>query len=302
MKLNNIYVAAGTASLDLTNGKAIAAFPVRKGEDRSFFLLESGKIAVVKGSRVNGIGVKRFVQEAGFVLADKTDVRALKLADYLDCREGAAWVSEVSQLRAAELQKLWAGKTCAFVPFDEDKAVRLVNVQAPRSSRLTRFDMETGFTSGCVETEYQPGSPFCSELGFGEGWLVGPGEDPSTYPRNTAYGGIVERAVYVIDNIGIATLEKQHLTMLGEAAPEDAPNLRGELNLRLANSDDVVQVGIDAGDELVVNYIREGSVVYSRSGLTQPRLGEVIGDIAAVIIRVRELDELAVAKCRKKAA
>lgn len=302
MKLNNIYVAPEGAELALSSGKAIAAFPVRKGEDRSFFLMESGKIAVVKGSRVNGVGVKRFVQEAGFVLADKTDVRALKLADYLDVREGTEWVSSVTQLRSAELQKLWAGTTCTYVPFDANKPVRQVTVTAPRGSRLTRFDLEDGFTSGCVETEYQPGSPYCSDLGFGDGWLVGPGEDPTDYPRNTEYGGLVERAAFVIDNVGIATLEKQHLTMAGDGAVEGAVHLRGELNLRLANSDDVVQVGIDGGDMLVVNYIRENSVVYSRMGITHPRLGEVIGDITAVIIRMRELDELTTVKSRKKAA
>jgi hypothetical protein len=303
MKLNNIYVATESASIDLTGGTAVAAFPARKGDDRSFFLLASGKIVFVKGSRINGIGVKRFVQEAGFVLAEKTDVRALKLADYLDVREGTNWVSDVSRLRAAELQKLWAGQACSFVPFDADQAIRTVTVEAPRGSMITRFDMETGFTSGCVQTVYQPGSPFCSELAFCAGWLVGPGEDPSVYPRNTEYGGVVERAAFVIDNVGIAVLEdKQHLSMVGDAAPDDAPFVRGELNLRLANSDDVVQVGIAGGDELVVNYIREGAVVYSRTGITQPRLGEVVGDIAAVIIRVRELDEATALKSRKKAA
>jgi hypothetical protein len=116
--------------------------------------------------------------------------------------------------------------------------------------------------------------------------------------RGTEYGGLVEQAVYTICNVGIAELETPNLAMNYEADEQD-PFPRGSMTMRLPNDDQII-VGIDAVDELVVQYMTDGNIIYSRTGMIEPRLGEVIGCIAAVIIRVNEMS--AATSSKRKAA
>src|SRR5690606_27089077 len=85
-----------------------------------------------------------------------------------------------------------------------------------------------------------------------EGWIAGPGVDPASLPRPTEYGGPVEMATYIIGNSGLGQLEGHpHLELREE---ETDPNFaRGRLAIRL-KSGDVLHVGVDAMDELVVQY------------------------------------------------
>ncbi len=82
-------------------------------------------------------------------------------------------------------------------------------------------------------------------------------------------------------------------------ADEQDPFPRGSMTMRLPNDDQII-VGIDAVDELVVQYMTDGNIIYSRTGMIEPRLGEVIGCIAAVIIRVNEMS--AATSSKRKAA
>jgi hypothetical protein len=300
MKLSNIYVGLNGATIGLSSGKAIAAYPARKGDDRSHFLMESGKLVQVKGSRINGIGIARYLKEHGFGLAQPDDLNAQRVADLLDVLEGTKLVETASRTKAAELQRLFGGQECTFVPFDESRAITSIKVDAPNGIQHLLFDLETGFGSGGVDIEYVPSSDLGSTIALSSGWIVGPEGDAASMPRNTEYGGTVERAVYIICQCGLGTLVgAQHLEM-DENAPVDTPFPRGMLQFAV-ESGDLVQVGIDGGDELGVVYQRNGQILYSRSGMTYPRLGEVIGCIAAVLVRVAELDAVPVKKAERKA-
>jgi len=303
MKANNIYVATNNTGWKLSAGTGVAVYPAKKGDDRSYVLLESGRIGTIKGSRIDGIGVARYVQEKlGFALAVPGDEAASKLADYLDIEEGRKLVEEASIQRARELQAKLGGQSCKFVPFDATKPVVDVEVELPRSSTTFATDMVNGFTSGVVTTVYDRATTWGSTLQLNKGWFAASDEEAASLPRNTEYGGPVEEAAYIICNCGLGKLVGNlHLEMVDEDAPVDTPYPRGALDIELTNGDRVL-VGISAGDELEVIYSRAGVLLYSRSGLVQGfRQGEVIGSIAAVIVRVAELDAAATKKAKKRA-
>jgi len=301
MKASNIYVGINGATIALTGGKAVAAFPARKGEAQSYFLMESGKLVVVKGARINGVGVARFLKESGFEVALPGDSNAELVADSLDVREGTKLVETASRKKASELQRTFGGKACVFVPFDEDKPAVTVVVEERSGIEHVLFDLASGFSSGAVGIDYVPTSKLGSDIALSSGWVVGPDGDANSMPRNTEYGGTIELAVYVICNSGLGSLVGAKNLAMDVTAAEDAPFPRGLLEFVVANGD-LVQVGITGGDELGVVYRRGGEVLYSRSGLTKPRLGEVIGCIAAVMVRVAELDAAPVKKALKKAS
>ena len=301
MKQEQIYVGINGATLTLTKGKAVAVFPPRKGENGSYMLLESGQAVKVRGTRINGVGVPRYLKENGFALAEPGNVLAARLADLVDIQDGTDLVEAASQTRAAELQRQFAGQACTFVPFDESQTSVSVQVLEPRGSQTISFDLTAAFSSGTVGIAYVPGGRLGSELALSAGWLVGPDGDAGSVPRNTEYGGLVERAVYIICNCGLGTLVGARNLVADDESPVDAPYPRGLLEFALANGDRV-QVGSTGCDELEVVYRRAGDVLYSRSGMTNARLGDVIGNIAAVMVRVGEMDARPAKKAKNKAA
>lgn len=301
MKQEQIYVGINGATLSLTKGKAVAVLPPRKGETASHMLLESGQVVKVKGTRINGVGVPRYLKEHGFALAEPGNALAARLADLVDIQDGTDLVEAASQTRAAELQRQFAGQMCTFVPFDASRSSIAVQVQEPRGSQAISFDLLEAFSSGTVSIAYVPGSGLGSEIALSAGWLVGPDGDAGGMPRNTEYGGLVEQAVYVICNCGLGTLVGARNLVADDEAPVDAPYPRGMLEFAVTNGDRV-QVGSTGCDELEVVYRRAGDVLYSRSGMTNARLGEVIGDIAAVLVRVGVMDARPAKKAGKKAA
>lgn len=294
MKASKIYVGVNGATLSLTNGKGVAVYPAQKGDKESYILMDSGKKATLKGARINGVGVARFLSENGFALAEPGNPHAAILADMLDCHDGTKLVEEASQLKAAQLQKRFANQVCTFVPFASEKPMVQVTVTEPRGFTSVHFDLVTGFGSGAVQLEHSPGSGMF-DASICAGWLVGPDDDATVMPRVSEYGGIVEHAAYVICHSGLASLVGEANMHMDYDATVDAPFPRGVLELALENGDRI-QVGINAVDDLVVRYVRGGNVMYSRTGMTRPRLAEVIGDIAAVIIRARDLDATPVKK------
>jgi hypothetical protein len=297
MKARNIFVAVNGATLDFGNaGRGIAVYPLRKGEDCSHVLLDSGKVIRMKGSRINGVGVARYLSENGFELAQPGDKNAERLADEVDVLDSVKLVETAADDKADELQRLFAGKRCTFVPFDETKAAAQITVKAPDGFRTICADLVDGFSAGNVKIEYVTGSTLSSHVALSAGWLVGPQGDASALPRNKVYGGPLERAMYILCNSGMATLVSNQNLVLG--ADDAYP--RGMMEVVLKNGD-YLRLVIDA-DVPFVSYIREGEVLYTRSGLYGTRLRDAVGAIAAVLVRVAELDAQKVKKTRKKAA
>jgi hypothetical protein len=301
MKTNKIYVCVNGAALSFNSGaKGVAVYPAQKGDAKSHVLLSTGATTSFKEKRINGIGIARYLAENGFVLAQPGDACAEKLADAMDREEGLSLVGSASVEQAQALQAKYAGQVCTYVPFDADKPIRTETVKHRDGGVRWAADLQAGFNSGVVETEYVPGRG-TMDASLGEGWLVGPDQDASQLPRNTEYGGLIERAVFIICNSGLGTLTGEQNLEMNAAATEDATYPRGKLEIELTSGDRLV-VGSTGGDELGATYYRGGAALYERIGMTNPRLGDVLGDILAVLVRVKDMDETQTKKTRKKAA
>lgn len=305
MKMNKILVTTG-AGLTLSSGaKAIAVLPACKGQDKSFMLLENGNMATMRGQRLAGVGAARYFTERGFAPAQPGNPPAEKLADMVDCYEGTTLVEKHNQAMAETLARAFGGQKCTYVPFDEDKPIVSVTVEPYRGIISTAFDLGSGFAAGCLSVVYDRNSTGgMLDVKLNSGWLVGPENSAADMPRNTEYGGPVERAVFIICNSGIGRLLGAKNLGMDDDAPVDAQFPRGQLVIGLKNDDRIV-VGINAVDELVVQYIRDDAVLYSRSGfqgngLNALREGEVVGAIAAVLVRVQEMDATPVKSSRAK--
>ena len=306
MKTDKILVGVNGALLTLASGsQAYAVYPAGKGEDKSMLLLTDGKLATLKGSRIAGVGAARYFAENGFGPAKPGDAQVENFADMLDAREGTRLVEQSSNAFAQELARKFGEQDCTFVPFDADKPSVAVKVESPRGGFVTSFDLVNGFASGQVSVEYRPGPNSLMGANLSAGWLVGPEGSPESMPRSTEYGGTVEHAVFVLCNSGLGELVGAKNLVMDETAAVDALYPRGEMVIRLKNGD-LLTVGIDAVDELGVHYTRAGTVLYSRKGLQGNgrdalTLGSIIGSIAAVLVRVYEMDATPVKKVRASA-
>lgn len=301
MKTQEIYVGVNGATLPLSTSKGVAVFPACKGMNHSWVLTDAGKVAKIEGSRINGVGVPRFLKEHGFELAKPGDPLVAKLADVLDRKDGLKLVEDACAKKAQELQTRFGGQVCSFVPFDGSKPVELIELEQPRGYISVIFDLVSGFSAPAVSTVYKGGANGRMHVTLSEGWLVCPEGDATKLPRGTEYGGVVEQAVYILANAGLGSLLTPNLAM-DPGAPADAPYPRGSMKLSLVNGDELI-VGIDAVDELVVEYRRDNAAMYVRDeGMSGTRLGDVIGCIAAVLVRVAEIDAAPAAKVKRRAA
>lgn len=304
MKTSKIYVAGAAGPLKLGSGAvAVAVYPAQPGNAESYLLLGNGTMSRMPGARIAGVGVKRYLEDQGFALAEPGNELAESLADKLDIREGCTLVEQALAGRAQELQRRYGGQYCTVVPFDASKPSYSAEVEPYRGTTTTVLGLGNSFSSAMVSTKYESGFSYGANLSLVS--LVGPdGGDPETTPRCTEYGGLVEHAVFVICNSGLGTLVGAQNLVMPEDAPVDIEFARGEL-LMAFKSGDKLRVGIDAGDELHVQYIRNSQVLYSRQGLegqghrNAPVLGSAIGSIAAVLVRVAELDAVPVKVARK---
>lgn len=293
MKSSKVYVGG---TLTMSAGVGIAVFPIQKGGKFSVVLLESGKVVKMTGSRINGLGVPKYLESLGFSLAGPNDPRAEQLAEQLDLAEGLSLVQNASQVRAKQLQEVFAGMECTYVPFDGQDARKVV-VLEPQGFYTVMGDLANGISGGTV----QIAADICSDtIALHKGWLVGPNGEPDAMPKVSEYGELIERAVYTVCNSGLGTLVgTPNLMPPAEAnVPEDL-FARGGMKFACDNGG-IVMVGANAVDELVVAYFRQGNLLYTRSGVEACRLGDAVATIAAVLVRVGELD--AVAKKGKKAA
>lgn len=297
MKTSKIFVGINGAVLNMSSGsKAVAVYPAGKGDKESFLLMENGVIANMKGSRINGVGVARYLAENGFELAAPGNPAAERLADLLDVRDGLKLVEQQLSERARVIAKEWGGQACTYVPFNPEKSLQPVVVEPPQGYTTTIFDLVNGISAAEVQVKYNAEDRLCN-LGadLSKGWLVGPEGTPDAMPRGTEYGGLVERAIFVLCNSGLGNLVGPKNLEMDEDAPEDTLFARGYLEIALTNGDHLT-AGITGGDELKVQYNTNGNVlVYERDGMegqgrSGPTLGSVIGSIAAVLVRVQEMN------------
>lgn len=305
---NPIHIGINRATLALSNNQQVVAIrPAGKGEQQSYALTEAGKLISIKGQRIDGKGVTRFITERGFAPAKEGDAAAERLADKIAMREGVELVEKASRDRAKELQKSLSGLACTFVPFDTERPCEAIKVREDEQFSTTIFTFGTGFSPSAVKGDYLPAEGFnCLDANLGEGWIVGPGIDPATMPRNSEYGGLIERAVFILENSGIGQIVGATQLAMDENAPVDAPFPRGQMQLALAGSEDRLVIGIDAVDEVVVQYVRDDKVIFQRTGLdpngNSLNIGTAIGAIAAALVRVSDMDTQGTKATRNKKA
>lgn len=298
MKKSQILVLTqGATALTLQSGaKVQAVLPLRKGESYSYALTDAGKVVTIKGARINGVGVARFFSENGYA-ADPESQATITLADEVDIRDGASLVEKAIESRAQEIQTKFAGKECTFVPFREGDAWS-ATVDPKSYFHSVLLGMGSDISSALVKTVYREGD-IKSMNGFNlaNGWVVGPDENPADFPSVSDYGDLIEYVTYVLASSGLGKLEGNPHLEFDEADDADTNFMRGKLTLRLPNGDAVL-VGANAVDELVVQYVRNNEVIYSREGFTDLKPRVAVGCVAAVLVRVNELD----AQKPKKAA
>src|SRR5690606_21648296 len=117
-------------------------------------------------------------------------------------------------------------------------------------------------------------------------------------PRVSEYGGLIDMAAFILVNSGLASFAgRPHLEVNDEESDGDFS--RGRLVLRLKGGDSL-QIGVDGIDVLVVQYIREGQVVYARRGLIGVTVKDAVGSIAAALVRIAEIDTVALKSSRKR--
>lgn len=307
-KNNPIYVIGPSGGqLKLQGDKhVVAILPAGKGDNGSAIITSEGKLSTLKGQRINGIGVTRYVTELGYVPAPEGDANAAALADYVDMDVGRKMVQDASSNEAQRLHKLYQGIECSYVPFNPNHAIRRIKVNTSLSM-CVRMGIGIGFCSGIVPGEYVGDTNFISDADLGDGWLVAPGIDPESVPRSTDHCGLVEHAVFILVGSGMGTIIGPASLQPDENAAEDAPYPRGKLVIGLTGSQDQLVVGINALDELVVEYLRDDKVLYQRTGLGHKdtahlNVGVAVGSIAAVLARVATLDATVTKKNARKAA
>lgn len=298
MKKSQILVLTQCATaLTLQSGaKVEAVLPLRKGESYSYALTDTGKVVTIKGARINGVGVTRFFSENGYA-ADPESQATSTLADEVDIRDGASLVEKAIESRAQKIQTQFAGKECTFVPFREGDAWS-ATVDPKSYFHSVLLGMGSDISSALVKTVYREGD-IKSMNGFNlaHGWVVGPDENPADFPSVSDYGDLIEYVTYVLASSGLGKLEGNPHLEFNEADDADPNFMRGKLTLRLPNGDAVL-VGANAVDELVVQYVRNNEVIYSREGFTDLKPRVAVGCVAAVLVRVNEMD----AQKPKKAA
>jgi hypothetical protein len=292
-----IYVAGPNGvTLPLKSGAVIAIRPVAKGEQYSLALTDAGRFVRLKEQRINGMGIERYMTNLGFVKAGAQDKHAMTLTDKIAVHDSIAFVEQASHQYAKILQSQFAGKRVTYVPFDLTKPIDTADVASGDGLFVVLLGLGIGISCGCVSVEYQTDARCKSAMSLADGWIVGPDDDPVAVPRATAYGGLIERAAYLIANTGLATVSRA-MTVTDE--PGD-PFPRGRMTLALTDSTDstdstdYIEIGINGGDELVVQYRRAGGeLVCERQGLEQMHperlcLGDAVGSIAAVLMTARD--------------
>lgn len=284
-----VYVAAeGGSFISLGSGvHVVAAVPPNRGDGDWGALTDSNRFARVRGERISGLGVETALSQIGYVKAEPSDKRAVKLLDELAARAGIKAVEEASKATAQRLTETLGGQKVTLVPFDATQAITEVEVAPPENFYSVVLGLGVGLSSGNVKAYAQiNGDARMADFQVNSNWVVPAGQDPAAMPRVSDYGGPVEEAMFLLAATGLGTLiGEPHLRVL-EDIPLDDQMPRGAMALQLEGGD-VLAVGIDAGDELLVRLVRNGQVVRERSGLIELNgrigLAAAVGSITAIL-------------------
>lgn len=301
MKVQKIYVGG---HLTLNSGrKIVAVYPAQKGNPVNYLLSDQGVFSVLNGARIQGVGVPRFLESQGFSLAQPGDENAQALARYLDCKEGLKSFEAASATYAERIQSQLGGQRVQIIPFDSDEPIREATVRTERYFNRTVLDLSAGVSAGGVSLE--PEGTLRDTFTPLTGWLTPSSEEVPNFPRLTEYGGILEHACYALCSAELASLVGAPHLELAENADADEPFPRGYLTLQPKGSEgleDRMVVGVNALDETVVSYRRQGQEIYRVERLPGVRLGDVIGFIWSARIHVQERDAaLSKVKVRRQA-
>lgn len=301
-----IYVVgANGAHLKLNNSNVVAIRPVAMGEDYSMCLTDSGKFVRLKGSRIGGIGVEKHVTGLGFTKADATHPMAIELAGKIAARDGIVIVEKASQEQSIALQNEFGGKRVHYVPFDPTEKIVTADLTPATNSFCVAMGMASGVSAGVVKVQYKSGAEHQHDIALCDGWLAPLDKDPSQLPRLSGRGGLVEEAAFFIANAGLARVSGP---MHVQDNPADDPFPGGSLRLDMKGLPDYIVVGIDADDDLIVRYVRgDCGVVHDLRGIeandvSNKRLGDYVGAIAAVIVMERAIREAPAPRMKKMAA
>jgi hypothetical protein len=283
-----IYVPTADAVKVASGRRIMAIRPACQTEKFSFAIDADGQPLRLEGKRIGGVGVESYFRNQGYVRAGTDNEFATRLTDHIAVADGLKMVEEASLAHADALQKAYEGQECQFVPFKEDTPVLTV-VPCDNGCRVVVLGIQTGYCGGSINVRHDR----VMEVQLGEGWLVPPGEDAEVRPRVSEYGGPVQHAIFVIANSGLATLSSSGVLCIDEDTPLNDPMPRGRVELALVGSDETLTVGIDASDELVVDYLVAGQLVFRRHGFAMtvsrfPNLGGIIGAIASAIVIGRQ--------------
>lgn len=302
-----IYVVGPNSThLNLNSSNVVAIRPIAVGEDYSLCLTDAGRFIRLKGSRIAGIGVEKHVIALGYTKAAASHPMATKLADKIAILDGIELVEKASQDRAVVLQREFGGQRVRYVPFDPAQEIMTAEITPPDNSFCVAMGLANGLSAGVVKVQYRADAERKHDIVLCDGWIVPLDEDPTLLPRSSSYGGLLEEAAFVIANAGLARLSGAMQVQVEPDANDKFP--RGSLRLDMINSSDYIIVGVDAGDELVVRYIRDDcELAHERLGVdpfhcSHLRLADFVGAIAAVIVMERAIREAPAPRMKKKAA
>lgn len=307
MKVTQIFVANGSTGLKFTSGCfGVAVFPVEKGKSHSLVLLNTGKVVRMPGARINGVGVPRYLTDIGFTLASKGHPDAEILARHVEEVKGLELVETASHEMAVALQKEFAGRALTQIPFDADKPVTTGIVSARTGMCAIAFDLQDGFSAGCVSLEFDAKGYAPMDFQVGKGWLVDGSTELPDLPRSTPFGGVIETAAYALCSVGLTSLAgPEHIQMDSQVELDDA-FARGKLTLQVKGTTDYLVVGATADDLVRAAYVRGGDAeaeeLVARTMATDGKFGPVAGFFAGLLVHVKDLDAAASKKAPRKRA
>lgn len=279
MSKYEIFVGAGarTARGSVT---AVAIAP----KQPTYLINDSGQVSKLEGSRVDGQGHKKYFTNLGYV-TQKSGAQYEALMQHIAVVQGRKLVEEAIARKAALMQQCLSGQKVLVVPFYEATAFS-ATVDTPKGYTSQVFSSDTMLTDSPLRLKDIEGKPFGMDAGFTDYWFK---PDGATYPtpQVSEYGGVVERAVFVIVNSGLACFysEDVHITM--DPDSEDTDTCRGYIKLTVTDSPTAtITVGINAIDEVTVIYRKGDTTIVRVNGVSGPafNLGAVVGTIASALV------------------
>lgn len=269
-----IFVGISGAKLALEGGRfAVAVCLPRPGCPTTYLLLDTGDLGSLDAPQFAGAtGELALATEASFEVAPVGHPDALRLADLIDVDQGLALAISSSIRKAVTIAETKNATHWTYVPFSAgEQPVAVVIKQHPELG--TRTNVVEGFTSALVDVEPNPLHPLeGNAVAFSEGWLLPnpvPAGTVAQVPRLTD-ASVVAHAVFTICSCGLGTLAAAHTPVAFKIQ---------------VSPDDVVKVEVSP-EHLVVAYWHASLLLYSRTCAIPSRMGDAVGAITAVLIRV----------------